>query len=76
MARVNEPSVQKSGGGTAVAERPANTGEGSGASGEITREVIARRAFEVWVKKGQPEGLDQENWDDAEALLRDEQRWH
>ena len=75
-SRDKEPSGPKGSGGAALAGGPASTGASSGASAEITREAIARRAFEVWVKKGQPQGQDQENWDQAEALLRDEQRWH
>lgn len=33
-------------------------------------EDIARRAFEIWVKEGQPVGSDQRHWLQAEAELK------
>ena len=33
---------------------------------------IAARAYEIWVRNGQPDGRDQQNWLDAEAELRAE----
>lgn len=35
-----------------------------------THEQIAKRAYEIWVAKGRPVGLDEENWRQAEAELR------
>lgn len=30
---------------------------------------VAKRAFEIWVRKGRPVGRDLENWNDAEREL-------
>jgi hypothetical protein len=38
----------------------------------ITYEQIAKRAFEIWQKQGEPEGLEREHWLQAEAELRKE----
>lgn len=35
----------------------------------VTREMIAKRAFEIWVTKGKPSGRDLENWNQAEREL-------
>ena len=40
------------------------------ASVAITQEMIARRAREIWERKGRPAGRDIENWSEAEAQLR------
>ncbi len=34
-----------------------------------TRDEIAKRAFEIWVAKGRPQGRDVENWKQAEREL-------
>jgi len=34
-----------------------------------THAEIAKRAFEIWVRKGRPVGRDLENWNDAEREL-------
>lgn len=39
---------------------------------EITDEQIARRAYELWVARGCPEGDGSEDWEAAEAELRGE----
>lgn len=39
---------------------------------EIPHDKIAARAYEIWVRKGQPDGLDAQNWLEAEAELRAE----
>jgi hypothetical protein len=39
---------------------------------EITREQIARRAYEIWVKQGCCHGRDQQHWLDAESQLKAE----
>ena len=41
-------------------------------SAEPTREEIASRAYQVYVRKGQVEGCDLENWLEAEAELKRE----
>lgn len=35
-----------------------------------THDAIAKRAYEVWIRKGRPVGRDLENWQDAERELR------
>jgi len=35
----------------------------------VTPDEIAVRAYEIWIAKGRPVGLDQQNWLDAEAEL-------
>ncbi|MCC6683374.1 MAG: DUF2934 domain-containing protein [Phycisphaeraceae bacterium] len=34
-----------------------------------THEQIAQRAYEIWLRKGRPVGLDEQNWKDAELEL-------
>ena len=34
-----------------------------------TREQIAQRAYEIWLAKGQPAGMDNQNWQEAEREL-------
>ena len=36
----------------------------------VTRDQIAKRAYEIWVAKGRPHGKDLENWQQAERELR------
>jgi hypothetical protein len=36
---------------------------------EVTHEMIAKRAFEIWCDKGRPWGLESENWRQAEEQL-------
>lgn len=44
----------------------------NGASAEPTQEEIASRAYQIYVRKGQPEGHDLENWLEAETELKRE----
>jgi hypothetical protein len=44
--------------------------DNSPAGAEITREMIARRAFELWLTNGS--GSPEENWSRAEEELRAE----
>ena len=39
---------------------------------DIPHDKIASRAYEIWVRKGKPHGLDLQNWTEAEAELRAE----
>ena len=41
-------------------------------AGDIPHDKIAARAYEIWVRKGKPHGLDLQNWAEAEAELRAE----
>ncbi len=36
---------------------------------EPTHEQIAQRAYEIWLRKGRPVGLDVQNWKEAELEL-------
>ena len=36
----------------------------------LTHDQIAKRAYEIWVAKGRPQGKDLENWQQAERELR------
>lgn len=38
----------------------------------LTHEMIAKRAYEIWERKGRPVGQDLENWQQAERELRAE----
>ena len=38
----------------------------------IPHDKIEARAYEIWVRKGKPHGLDLQNWAEAEAELRAE----
>jgi hypothetical protein len=38
----------------------------------ISYEEIAKRAFEIWQREGEPEGREQEHWLRAESQLRKE----
>jgi hypothetical protein len=35
-------------------------------------ERISKKAYDLWVERGRPEGRDLENWLDAEAAVMDE----
>jgi hypothetical protein len=35
----------------------------------VTREQIAKRAYEIWIAKGRPIGQDTQNWQQAEREL-------
>lgn len=39
---------------------------------ELPHDKITQRAYEIWVRKGRPEGQDEQNWKEAEAELRTE----
>jgi hypothetical protein len=52
-------------GGTAVATRPSK-------GVTPTHDQIARRAHEIWIKRGCKPGMDRQNWFEAEAQLRAE----
>jgi hypothetical protein len=41
---------------------------------EITEEMIARRAFEIWERAGRPSDQSDQNWREAEAQLRAERK--
>jgi hypothetical protein len=41
-------------------------------SGREREERIRRRAYELWVEEGQPEGRAEDNWERARALVEAE----
>ena len=36
---------------------------------KLTHDLIAAKAYEIWVKKGRPHGQDAQNWAEAEKQL-------
>ncbi len=62
----------RTGGATATAPRPTGTKPGYGKTGAITREQIAQRAHEIWMKRGCKPGEDERNWLEAEKQLKAE----
>jgi len=67
MAQDRTP--RNTGGATATAPRPTSTKAGGKT---ITREQIAQRAHEIWVKRGCKPGEDERNWLEAEKQLKAE----
>lgn len=49
-----------------------NEGQTTAASKPPTHDEISARAFQIYVKKGRPEGRDTENWLEAETELHRE----
>lgn len=49
---------------------------GNGAAQPMLQEQIAARAYSIWLKKGCPEGCEQENWLQAEEELMQTSRPH
>ena len=56
----------------APAATPSPAPDATQASGDIPHDKIEARAYEIWVRKGKPHGLDLQNWAEAEAELRAE----
>lgn len=59
---------------TAAAKPSASKAKaGNGAPPKVTMQVthdqIAKKAYEIWVAKGCPQGQDYANWKEAEAAL-------
>ena len=52
-------------------EKPA--GAGKQLSWSVTEEAIARRAYELYLKRARKDGGDIDDWLEAERLLRSEQ---
>lgn len=60
-------------GGATTTLRPAGTQAPAAAKTvKITREQIAQRAHEIWVKNGCKHGQDEQNWLEAERQLKAE----
>jgi hypothetical protein len=60
-------------GGATTTLRPAGSKAPHAAgTGKITRELIAKRAHEIWVKNGCKHGQDELNWLEAEKQLKAE----
>ena len=63
----------QAGSATMAPPRRAGTKPKPGTTGpKITHDQIARRAHEIWVKRGCKHGQDQENWYEAERQLKAE----
>ncbi len=50
---------------TPVVKKPA-----AAAPTAVTHEAVAKRAYEIWIRKGRPQGQCQQNWLEAEKELR------
>jgi hypothetical protein len=60
-------------GGTTTPLRPAGAPAPAAARMvKITREQVAQRAHEIWVKNGCKHGQDEQNWLEAERQLKAE----
>ena len=71
MARFQNTSTRKEGGGSALAERPDKPVSAARPQASApTQEAVARRAYELWIKKGRPQGQERQNWLEAEAQLK------
>ncbi|HEX4071281.1 MAG TPA: DUF2934 domain-containing protein [Planctomycetaceae bacterium] len=56
-----------------TAPEPRTTTAPSASAPEVTREVIAKLAFQKWQKRGSPIGEDQRDWFEAERELKSSQ---
>jgi hypothetical protein len=66
-------STPRSGGATTTTLRPAGSQAPVAASSvKISRELVAKRAHEIWVKNGCKHGQDEQNWLEAERQLKAE----
>jgi hypothetical protein len=66
-------STTRPGGATTAALRPAGTKAPEVTKMvKITREQIAQRSHEIWVKNGCKHGQDEQNWLEAERQLKAE----
>ena len=66
-------STTRPGSATTTTLRPVGTKAPEAAKvGKITREQIAQRAHEIWVKNGCKHGQDEQNWLEAERQLKAE----
>jgi hypothetical protein len=66
-------STTRPGGATTTTLRPAGTKAPEAAKMvKITREQIAQRAHEIWVKNGCKHGQDEQNWLEAERQVKAE----
>ncbi|MCX5644089.1 MAG: DUF2934 domain-containing protein [Phycisphaerae bacterium] len=64
-------STIRSGGATTTTLRPAGCKAPQAvATVKISREQIAQRAHEIWVKNGCKHGQDEQNWLEAERQLK------
>ncbi len=58
---------------SATQQAPQSAGQRqTGPTATLTHEQIAKRAQQIWEKKGRPVGQDEKNWLEAEAQLKRE----
>jgi hypothetical protein len=66
-------STTRTGGATTTTLRPVGAqAPAAPKTVKITREQIAKRAHEIWVKNGCKHGQDEQNWLEAERQLKAE----
>jgi Protein of unknown function (DUF2934) len=56
-----------------TAPEPRTTPAPTATTPEVTREAIAKLAFQKWQKRGSPNGEDQRDWYEAERELKSSQ---
>lgn len=56
--------------GTDVIDIPKETEPILDAGSEVIASTISRRAYELWLERGSPEGSPEEDWFKAEAEIR------
>jgi hypothetical protein len=69
MARPQQPTTQKKPDGGNAAPPMALSGAPQAAD-------VAKRAYELWVASGRPQGKDQEHWFQAERELKARKQVH
>jgi hypothetical protein len=42
---------------------------------ELTEEQIRRRAYDIWLQEGRPQGRDKENWERAKVEIESKRAW-
>lgn len=66
-------STTRSGGATTTTLRPVGVKAPEATKmAKITRDQIAQRAHQIWVKNGCKHGMDEQNWLEAERQLKAE----
>ncbi len=65
-------STPRPGGAATATLRPPTTKAETTTTVKPTREQIAKRAHEIWVKNGCKHGQDEQNWFEAERQLKAE----
>jgi len=71
-SKTQKNSTTRSGGATTTLRPVGSQAPAATKTVKITREQIAQRAHEIWVKNGCKHGQDEQNWLEAERQLKAE----